>query len=331
MRVAAAQIAPVLLDRAATLKKVLERAREAARAGARLVAFPESLVPGYPSWLARTGGAAFDDPLQKALHARYLDQAVELPGPELEQLLEVSRQTGASLVVGVMERGRRAARGTLWCTALSVHPDGRWLAHRKLVPTYEERLAWGPGDGYGLRVQPLEAPAGPAGGGSERWNMGALNCWENWMPAARMALYADGEELRVALWPGSAGLTRDISRFIAREGRVFVISASGVLAADALPDDLPGRAALAASAEDGFLHTGGSRIVGPDGRELAALDEPVEGLLLADLDRELLLAERQNFDPSGHYHRPDVFALQVDRRRARPVRYLDEQPAGEEE
>jgi nitrilase len=316
MRVAAAQIAPVLLDRRGTLARVVARCEEASRAGVQLIAFPEALLPGYPTWLARTGGAAFDDPLQKALHARYLDQAVELPGPELETLRELARDHRLAIVLGLAERGREAGRGTLWCTALSVRPDGSWLAHRKLVPTYEERLAWGPGDGHGLRTQEIAG-----------WRVGVLNCWENWMPAARLALYAQGEELRVSLWPGSPGLTRDISRFTAREGRVWVLAASGVLRAADVPDDLPGRDGLIASAPDGLLHSGGSRVVGPDGREVAALETPEEGLVVAELDRGLLLAERQNFDPSGHYHRPDVFGLEVDRRRRDPVAFRDAEGA----
>ena len=138
------------------------------------------------------------------------------------------------------------------------------------------------------------------------------------MPAARMSLYAQGEEVHVSLWPGSSGLTRVISRFIAREGRVFVVAASGVLRGEDVPPDFPGRDSLV-----GDLHTGGSRVVGPDGRELAALDEPVEGLLTADLDAAVLWAERQNFDPTGHYFRPDVFRLTVDRRRGEGAEFVD--------
>lgn len=312
MRVAAVQLAPVLLDRAATLARVVERTREAAAAGARLAVFPETVLPGYPTWLARTHGAAFDDPLQKRLHARYLEGALELPGPELEALREVAAEHAMTLVVGVAERGTASGRGTLWATALWVHPDGRWLAHRKLVPTYEERLAWGPGDGHGLVVQEVDG-----------WRVGALNCWENWMPAARMALYAQGEELHLSLWPGSPGLTRDISRHTAREGRVYVVAASGVLREGDLPADLPAREELVASAPEGVLHTGGSRALAPDGAELGALDDPDEGVLVVELDRERLLAERQNFDPAGHYHRPDVFRLEVDRRRAQAARFVD--------
>ncbi len=309
MRVTAAQVAPVFLDRAATLMKILEWSEKAAAEGSRLVVFPEAVLPGYPTWLARTHGAAFDDPLQKQIHARYLDQAVELPGPELADLCRCAGDLGLSLVVGVIERGR----GTLWCTALWVHPDGTWLAHRKLVPTYEERLAWGWGDGHGLRTQQVDG-----------WRVGALNCWENWMPAARLALYADGEEVHVALWPGSPEITRNISRFTAREGRNYVVAASGVLRAEDLPADLPAREALLEDAPDGILHSGGSRIVGPDGGELTSLDRAQEGLISADLDRGLLLGERQNFDPAGHYHRSDVFRFEVDRRRQGPASFREE-------
>lgn len=312
MRVAAAQLAPVFLDRQATLDKLLACVALAGAQGVRLLAFPETVLPGYPTWLARTHGAAFDDPLQKRLHALYLDQALELPGPELTHLCAAAHAHRMSLVVGVAERGRESGRGTLWATALWVHPDGAWLAHRKLVPTYEERLAWGWGDGFGLKVQQVDG-----------WRVSALNCWENWMPAARLALYAQGTELHVSLWPGSPGLTRDISRFTAREGRVYVLAASGVLQARDIPADYPARDALLASAPDGILASGGSRIVAPDGRELAACDAPDEGLVVADLDRALLLAERQNFDPAGHYHRPDVFDLQVHRHRSTSARFSD--------
>ena len=313
MQIAAAQLAPVFLDREATFAKVLRACEQAAAQGVRLVAFPEAVVPGYPTWLSRTGGAAFDDPLQKQIHARYLDQGVELPGPELERLREAARDLELTIVLGLMERGRSAGRGTLWCTALTVQPSGEWCAHRKLMPTYEERLAWGIGDGHGLRVHEVAG-----------WRVGALNCWENWMPAARLAMYAQGVEVHVSLWPGSPENTRDISRFTAREGRVYVLASSGVLRADDVPSGVPAREQLLAASAGGVLQSGGSRIVAPDGSECAALDVAEEGLVVAQVDRALLLGERQNFDAAGHYHRSDVFQFEVDRRRQVPATFRDE-------
>lgn len=300
MKIAACQLESVLLDRDRCFERLAALAAGAAAEGARIAAFPETAVPGYPTWLARTGGAAFDDPDQKALHARYLDQALELPGPGLEFLREVANNHALSMVVGVAER----LRGSLFATALWVHPDGRWQAHRKLVPTYEERLAWTPGDGAGLNVHVVDG-----------WRCSTLNCWENWMPLARAALYEQGTEVHFSIWPGSPQLTRDISRFTAREGRMYVCASSGVMRVDDLPADLPLRDALAASATGGLLHTGGSRIVAPTGDELASLDEPKGGLVTAELDRATLYAERHNFDPAGHYSRPEILELSVERRR----------------
>ncbi len=312
MRVAAIQLAPVLLDRAATLAKIEAALRTAHDRGARLAVFPEACLPGYPTWIARTGGAVFDDPLQKELYARYVDQAVELPGPELDRLQELARELDMHVVLGVVERGLRSGRGSLWCTALRIGPSGTWHSHRKLVPTYEERLVWARGDGQGLSLDTIDG-----------WGVGALNCWENWMPAARLALYAQGEEVHCTLWPGSPGLTRDICRFVALEGRLYVIAASGVLRAEDVPADLPGRDRLLANLDDQPLHGGGSRIVSPTGDDLTARDEALEAVLVADLSRDILLGSRQNFDPSGHYGREDVFELRVDRRRRSPVEFRD--------
>ena len=316
MIVAAAQIAPVLLDRDATLARIETAAHESAAAGARLIAFPETILPGYPTWISKTGGAQFDNPIQKELHARYLDQAVELPGPVLTRLQGLAAQTKQTLVIGVAERGLDTGRGTLYATALVVHPNGDWTAHRKLVPTYEERLAWGWGDGHGLVVHSIEG-----------WRVSVLNCWENWMPAARLALYAQGAELHISLWPGSPALTDDISRFTAREGRVYVLAASGVMGPEDIPEDLPGgadfRKTLLENAPQDGLHSGGSRLIRPDGSEQGALTGSGPGLLIETLDRDRVLAERQNFDAAGHYHRPDVFHFNVDRERRRAATFQD--------
>jgi predicted amidohydrolase len=207
LRVGIAQIAPVWLDRDATIDKVCTWIEGAARDGCELVAFGEALVPGYPFWLERTDGARFESPLQKALHAHYLDQAVDLERGDLHRVQEAAADHGVHVCVGTIERPADRGGHSVYCTLVQVNAEGRIVvAHRKLMPTYEERLAWATGDGHGLRTTAV----GP-------FTVGALNCWENWMPLPRAALYAQGEDLHVATWPGSVRNTQDITRFIARE------------------------------------------------------------------------------------------------------------------
>lgn len=314
LHAALCQLAPVALDRGATLAKVETALRAALRDGASLVCFGEALVPSYPFWLSRTGGARFDDPEQKSLHALYLDQAVDLSLGHLDGVVQLAREARAWVVLGVAERAHTEAGGhTLYATAVTVGPAGIAGVHRKLRPTHEERLSWGPGDGHGLRVHPV---------GSFR--MGALNCWENWMPLARASLHAQGESLHVALWPGSAELAREAAPFLAREGRSYVLSVGNLLRAQDLPQGLPHRAdMLAGAGEDAVLYDGGTCVVGPDGRFVVAPITGIETTVHAELDPAAVRQERQNFDPSGHYARPDVFRLSVDRRRQAPVSFQD--------
>lgn len=303
MKVGIAQISPIALDRDGTLAKVAAWSSQAADAGCALVAFGETLVPAYPFWLSRTDAARFDAADQKRLHARYLDQGVTLDGGHLDGVRAVAAERSISIVLGVAERASDRGGHTLYCTRVFIDPHGEIVsAHRKLMPTYEERLAWGIGDGAGLVTHRV----GP-------FTVGALNCWENWMPLARAALYAQGEDLHVMLWPGCARLTGDITRFAALEGRSYVISASSLIREQDIPADFPDRDRVAAPGE--IIYDGGSCIAGPDG---AWIVEPVvgrEALLTADLDHSRVLGERQNFDPAGHYARPDVLRLQIDRRR----------------
>lgn len=322
MKIAIAQLAPVLLERDATLAKAAAAVREAGAAGARLVCFGETFAPAYPVWLSRTDGARFDDADQKRLHALYLDQAVRFgrnparePG-DLADLCAVASKTGASVVIGVAERAADRGGHSLYCSRVFIAGDGPQAGeivsvHRKLMPTYEERLCWGVGDGAGLVTHAV----GP-------FTVGGLNCWENWIPTARAALYAAGENLHVALWPGCARLTRDITRFIALESRSYVISAGALIRAADIPQDVPLRERIVRD-EAETLYDGGSCVAGPDGSWLI---EPVterEALLYADLDPARVLEERQNFDPAGHYARPDVLRLTVDRRRQSAAEFLD--------
>jgi nitrilase len=311
LRVAIAQDAPVLLDAAATTARVLDYLEQAHATGAGLLAFGETFLPGYPFWVSSTGGARFEDPEQKRAFAAYLEAAVRLDGPELAQVTARARELGVYVVLGIAERGPGPGSGSIYASVVSIHPErGLLPAHRKLVPTFEERLVWAPGDGHGLRAHTL---------GDTR--VGALNCWENWMPQARHAMYADGAEVHVAIWPGAVRLTRDITRFVAREGRVFCVSASGLLHRDDVPDDFVLRAALP---DQEWFYDGGSAIAGPDGEWVMAPVVHERGLLCADLDLHRVAEERQNFDPTGHYARPDVFAVRVDRTRRRAVAFTDD-------
>ncbi len=185
--------------------------------------------------------------------------------------------------------------------------------HRKLVPTYEERLTWSPGDGHGLKTHALG-----------RFTVGALNCWENWMPLARASLYAQGEDLHVAAWPGARRNTVDLTRFLAVEGRSFVASVSGLMRRSDFPASTPHLDAILRDCPD-VLADGGSCVAGPDG---AWLVEPVVGeekLIVVQLDHARVREERQNFDPAGHYARPDVTRLVIDRRRQSTLRFRDEE------
>jgi nitrilase len=317
--VAAAQLGGPWLKPTARMARVVEAAQVAAHAGAELVAYPETYLSGYPFWPSRTQGALFDHPDQKSCYAYYLDAAIEVGGREHRELEAVAADLGITLIVGVTERGRGAGRGTVWCTLLTIDPRRGLVGHhRKLVPTYDERLVWGQGDGAGLRTHPVG-----------RATVGSLNCWENWMPQARTALYAQGETVHVAAWPGSSKLTGDITRFVAAEGRMFVVAASGLITSDSIPADFPLAVELR-QASDTVVFDGGSAVAGPDGQWVIPPVAGEEGLLVADLDLDRVSAERLNFDPTGHYNRPDVFQTVVNRRRHDAVSFRDDEPLEQE-
>jgi nitrilase len=312
VRIAAAQAAPAWLDPGATTAKVVATLEEAARQGVEVVAFSETFLCGYPFWVCRTNGAAFDDPRQKDAYARYLETAVEADGPELRTIREAAGDLGILAFVGMTERGGRGARGTTWCSIAVVDPDlGLVGVHRKLVPTHDERLVWGRGDGHGLRAHAFRGV-----------RFGALACWENWMPQARHALYADGVDVHLALWPGWSGLVGDITRFIAMEGRVYSVAASGLLAWEDVPGDFPMVEEMRAEFP-ALPFDGGSAVAGPDG---AWIVEPVRGeerLVVAEVDVHRVRRERMMLDVTGHYARPDVFRTTVSRRRLDAVVFED--------
>jgi nitrilase len=296
VKVAAVQAAPVLLDRDATIAKVVALAEKAAAEGARLVAFPEAFVPGYPDWVWRTRPW---DAEATALYARLFDQAVVVGSAATEVLAETARRLGIWLSVGVDERDDKDS--TIYNTLLHFAPDGSLAArHRKLMPTGGERLVWGTGDGSTLKV--VDTGFGRLGG---------LICWENYMPLARAALYAQGIDVYLApTWDNSETWVPTL-RHIAREGRTYVIGVTSCLRAADLPADLPGRAALY-SEEGDWLSRGNSAIIGPDGDIAAGPLIGEDGILYAEIDTRRAQLARQQFDPVGHYSRSDVFRLRVD-------------------
>ena len=315
MRIAAAQAHPLWGRPAEGAERVADWTGRAGEASVDLLAFGETHLGGYPFWISMTDGARFDAADQKRAYAYYLDAAVELDGPELRLIAEAAADHRVFTYLGIAERGGSTARGSVFATLVAIDPKrGIVSAHRKVQPTYEERLAWAAGDGHGLRVHTITGREG------ETARVGGLNCWENWLPQARLAMYAGGEDIHVSVWPGAARLTRDITRFIAREGRVFSLAAGSLLSRSDVPQDFP-----LANLADGDWADGGGAIAGPDGEWL---QEPAteEGLVMADVDVARVREERQSFDPTGHYGRPDIFELRVDRRRLSVASFSDDPP-----
>ena len=297
IKVACIQAEPVVLDRDATLDKLASVAAEAANEGARLLVFPEAFIPVYPSSAWAKAFAGWADPRAKAAFALLARESVAVPGPAVDRLGAVAREHQLWLVTGVTEVDP-ARPGTLYNTLLYHAPDGRLaLRHRKLVPTNHERLVWGPGDGGGLRA--LETDFGRVGG---------LICWENYMPLARFSLYESGVEVYVASTADDGDAWQATLVHIARESRAFVVSPSHFQRAAAYPADFP----LAELLEGvDVIGRGGSAVLAPDGSYLAGPLYDREGILYAELEPARLWEERQRFDASGHYNRPDVLQLTV--------------------
>ncbi len=312
LKIAMAQITPVLLNKVETLKKVENAITEAGKQGCELVVFGEALVPGYPFWLALTGGAEWNTTVNKELHATYVRNAIQIEEGELDAICALAKKYGIAVYLGIMERAKNRGGHSIYASLVYIDAEGDIKSvHRKLQPTYDERLTWAPGDGNGLQVHPLK-----------KFTVGGLNCWENWMPLPRTALYGLGENLHIAVWPGSDHNTKDITRFIARESRSFVVSVSSLMAKKDFPKDTPHLEQILEKTPD-VLANGGSCIAGPDGEWIV---EPVlhdEGLIIQTIDFDRVYEERQNFDPVGHYSRPDVTKLTVNRERQSTVYYKD--------
>ena len=312
LKVALAQISPIWLDAAATLKKVERTIVEASEDKVELIVFGEGLVPGYPFWLALTGGAEWNTKLNKEMHAHYVRNAITIEAGDLDSICKLAKEHEIAIYLGIVEKPLDRGGHSIYASLVYIDMKGKIKSvHRKLQPTYDERLTWAPGDGNGLQVHPLK-----------QFTVGGLNCWENWMPLPRAALYGLGEDLHVAVWPGSEHNTKDITRFIARESRSFVISVSCLMTSEDFPDHTPYLEKIIENSPK-ILANGGSCIAGPDGEWVIAPILETEGLTTATLDFNRVLEERQNFDPVGHYSRPDVTKLTVNRGRQSTTEYID--------
>jgi nitrilase len=301
---AAVQATPVFLDCEATLEKACRLIAEAADRGVRLVVFPESFVAGYPYWL--WGDRPGEVPgLEQQAFAALWQEAVDVPGPATQRLGEAARAADACVVIGINERESAYGRGTLYNTLLTFSPDGCLLGrHRKLVPTYKERTAWGQGDGSTLAVH-----ATPLG------RLGGLICWENYMPLVRYHQYAQGVQVYIAATVDDSPSWQCLIRTIAAEGRVYVVAAGQFFARSQFPD-----APFLRSfpPETDVLSGGGSLIVAPGGQVLAGPLQGEEGILTADIDLSRVIEEKHSLDVAGHYARPDVFQLTVNEAPAMP-------------
>jgi nitrilase len=297
VKVACVQVEPVVLDREATLDRLEAVAAEAAGNGAELVVFPETFVPVYPSSSWAKAFAGWQDPRAKDTFARLAQESVAVGSAAERRIAAAAHELGVWIVTGVNEVEPERP-GTIYNALLYHSPAGELaLHHRKLVPTNHERLVWGPGDGRGLHA--VETGFGRLGG---------LICWENYMPLARVALYESGIEIYVASTADDGDAWQPTLVHLARESRAFVVSPSHFQRESAYPDDFPLRAEIEGA---GTIGRGGSAILAPDGSYLAGPLYDEEGILYAELDPATLLAERQRFDPVGHYSRPDVLQLTV--------------------
>lgn len=300
-KLAVIQHPPVLLDRDASLAHAMKLVEAAADAGAQVIAFPEAYIGGYPTWIwrLRPGG---DLDLTREIYERLFAAAIDLNADDLRALYGVARNRGVTVLMGLHERNTEGSRSTLFNTYVVIGPDGELKnRHRKLMPTNPERMIWGMGDASGLRV--VDSPCG---------RLGTLICWENYMPLARFTLYAEGVELYVAptwdygtRWIGSM-------QHIAREGRCWVAGVCTSLRASEIPADFPGRDRLYPDEQE-WVNPGDSLIVEPGGNIVAGPLHEEHGILFADIEVTRVAAARRTLDVAGHYSRPDIFQLSVNR------------------
>jgi nitrilase len=308
-KIAVVQEAPVFLDREKTIVLAIEMVEKAVKGGARLVVFPEAFISGYPAWIwrLRPGG---DWALNEDLHARLLNSSVNLRAGDLDSLCQAAKALKVTIVCGLNERDDDLSQATLYNTVVVIGDDGAILnRHRKLMPTNPERMVWGFGDGSGLNV--VNTPVG---------KVGTLLCWENYMPLARYALYGQGVQLYVAPTYDSGDAWIGTMQHIAREGRCWVISCGVALTRADIPSDFPEKEMIYPHSEN-WINAGDSVVIAPGGKIVAGPMREEKGILFAEVDSNGAVYAKRALDVAGHYSRPDIFTLSINRQPQKPVMF----------
>lgn len=315
--VAAVQAAPVFLDRPATVDKACRLIAEAGAAGAKLAVFPECFIPTYPFWVWFI--PAVKTAALRELYSELLDNAVTVPSEETERLCAAARDAGVAVVMGMNERNSEASGSTLYNTALCIGPDGAIVGkRRKLVPTVGERIVHGQGDGSTLDVFELELS-----------RVSCLTCWENYMPLARFAMWARGAEIHAApTWDRGEPWTSTM-RHTGKEGRVYVISCCSAVHRDSVPDRFAFKQQFL-PADLVWINPGGSTIVDPDGRFVVEPVNHEETIIYGEVNPQELRGPRFQLDVAGHYGRPDIFQLKIDRTARPMIETAGAEPAAED-
>jgi len=304
-RIAAVQAAPIFLNREATVEKACTLISAAGSQEARLIVFPESFIPAYPDWVWAVPPGR--EKILNQLYAELLAQAVEIPSAATERLGQAAKRAGAYVAMGVTERDTEGSGASLYNTLVYFDPEGNVLGkHRKLVPTGGERLVWAQGDGSTLQV--YDTPFGKIGG---------LICWENYMPLARYTMYAWGTQIYIAATWDRGEPWLSTLRHIAKEGRLYVVGCCIAMRMDDIPDQFEFKQKFY-SPEREWINVGDSAIVSPEGDFIAGPVRMKEEILIAEVDPQQMRGPKWILDVAGHYARPDVFELTVNRE-ARPM------------
>ncbi|CAN5385575.1 carbon-nitrogen hydrolase family protein [soil metagenome] len=309
LKIGLAQFAPVWMNRQKTLEKAVKYAEDAANQNCEFVVLGgEACVGGYPYWRELTYGARFNSQIQKEIFAEYSNQAVVIERGDLDILCDLAREKCLAIYIGIVEKPEMRGE-SLYCALVFINQNGEIKSvQRKLVPTYEERLVWANGDGNGLRVHNVGA-----------FTVGGLNCWENWNPLARAALYGQGEDFHVCVFPGGIHNV-DITKFIAKESRSYCVSVCSIMRREDFPPDTIHLDKILANAPE-TLSNGGTCLAAPDGEWIIEPFINEEKLVIAEITHQKVREERQNLDLAGHYSRPDVLQLKVNRERQKILKF----------